>query len=86
MSDIQYKNNRAPLQVCEVSGHPNYTKMNWEQFNKKLDEYLIRRGMVSASPYKVRGIAARHKKGAENKECSQENQENNFRKKSKKKA
>lgn len=83
MSETHYKNSHAPLQVCDVSGHPNYTKMNWEQFNKKIDEYMIRRGMVSPTPYKARGVAARAKKAADNSECPKGNQVKNSRKKSK---
>lgn len=84
MSDIQYKNNRSPAQVCDVSGHPNYTKMNWEQFNKKLDEYLIRRGMVSPTTFRMRGVAARGNKTADDTECPKGNQAKNHKKKSKK--
>lgn len=86
MSDTQYRNHRSPLQVCDVSGHPNYGKMNWEQFNKKLDEYLLMRGMVSPTPYRARGVAARANRMKNRKELSQNNQVKSQRKKSIKKS
>lgn len=79
MSDIQYKSTHSTVSVCDVAGHPNYSKLNWEQFNKGLTAYMRKRGLLDEAPFggKVRGIAARAQRMRKNKEIEEGTQEEN---------
>lgn len=60
MSDIQHRSTRSGPQVCDISGHPRFATMNWEEFNRKLNAYMRKRGLLD-EPF-LRGIAARKSK------------------------
>lgn len=60
MSSIQHRSTHSSLQICDISGHPRFTTMKWEEFNRKLNAYMRKRGLLE-EPF-LRGIAARKSK------------------------
>lgn len=60
MSNIQHRSTRSAPQICDISGHPKFATMNWEDFNRKLNAYMRKRGLLD-EPF-LRGIAARKNK------------------------
>jgi len=59
MSDIQTKSHRSALQISDIAGHPRLTTINWEEFNRKLNAYMRKRGLLD-EPF-LRGVAGRYK-------------------------
>jgi len=64
MSNIQHRSTRPGPQICDISGHPRINTINWVEFNKKLNAYMRKRGLLD-EPF-LRGIAARKGKTEDN--------------------